>query len=111
MDVTWRQFMTFLEFNGTDINNNIVSCYIVILYNTAYGLNLPVQSKCGKIWTRKSPNTNIWYAVYTDAKFQILYNFLKNSKNLICSNKHIPKSLWMMTIFAQVLYSATFIVE
>ena len=30
-----------------------------------YGVNLPIQSQCEKIWTRKTTNTDIFYAVLT----------------------------------------------
>ena len=29
-----------------------------------YGVNLRIQSECGKIWTRKTPNTDTFHAVY-----------------------------------------------
>ena len=29
-----------------------------------YGVNLPIQSECGKIRTRKTPNTDTFYVVY-----------------------------------------------
>ena len=30
-----------------------------------YFANLPIQSKCGKIWTIKTPNTDTFYTVFT----------------------------------------------
>ena len=29
-----------------------------------YGVSLRIQSECGKIWTRKTPNTDIFFVVH-----------------------------------------------
>ena len=45
---------------------------------SAYGLNFQsnIQSKCGKIWTRKSPNTGTFHAVLDACEhFQISHLF------------------------------------
>ena len=35
------------------------------LNSERYSVSLHIQSECGKIWTRITPNTNTFYAVYT----------------------------------------------
>ena len=34
-----------------------------------YGVNLPIQFECGKIWTRKTSNTDTFYAVMVVGEF------------------------------------------
>ena len=36
-----------------------------VFFSVFYRVNLPIQSQCEKIWTRKTTNTDIFYAVLT----------------------------------------------
>ena len=45
--------------------NNIIREWIMPLI---YSVNLRIQSECGKIWTRKTPNTDTFYAVAGSCK-------------------------------------------
>ena len=38
---------------------------VFVLSTEIYRVNLPIQSQCEKIWTRKTTNTDILYAVLT----------------------------------------------
>ena len=43
-----------------------------------YGVSVCIQSECGKIWARITPNTDTFYAVVTCKPYQLKYfNFLK----------------------------------
>ena len=60
-----------------------------------YGVSLRIQSKCGKMWTRKTPNTDTFHAVFRlktymlYGMFLLLYNkkYLNVSRNLLLRHK------------------------
>ena len=43
-----------------------------------YGVSLRIQSECGKIWTRKTPNTDTFHAVIPQRLLKILVKIKHN---------------------------------
>ena len=58
------------------------------LNTESYSVNIRIRCKCGKIWTRKSPNTDTFYAVNY---FTIINFLLQNPMKCYLSVSHDSK--------------------
>ena len=63
----WVQLMNFNKCKRVKFNNTVawsVFSRIRAEYGEIYGVSLRIQSKCEKIRTRKTPNTDIFHSVW-----------------------------------------------
>ena len=73
-------------------------------YFPAFGLNMDRYSECGKIWTRKTPNTDTFYAVN-------IWNILKLFLGKLSEAKRIATSVQRYYIWFPYIISLVCLLE
>ena len=109
------------------IKNQCVKSFLILScsspYFPAFGLNtgrysvsLRIQSECGKMWTRITPNAYTFYAVYMTILFTKLlivfpHNLLRkyfHLKALFKIYEHIVNSKWLPALALSLFHFETY---
>ena len=65
-----------------------------------YSVSLRIQSECGKIRTKKTPNTDTFHAVRMGLFRLYKYNFYWNITSLFCTQLHVAAVIFIAQLFS-----------